>query len=254
MIDPINASIQGYARFKIARHEHNFPEGLREANDQIYSRGLTGFKDVLTLHGRGSRLLLRRHHDRFVAVVGTRRPCAEAYKAAFRIGRILAAQDYVVVSGLALGCDTAAFEGALSISGRCVGVLAHGLHMVYPWRNMGLAEKVLSKRGTLVSEYPPGTPVERKQFVHRDRVQAALACVVVVIQTSATGGTMHTVRTAQSLGRTVLVPFYSSSRNKPLNQELGKVIPDALVVRTPEDLIDHLQGSSNEHIRASENT
>lgn len=139
-----------------------------------------------------------------VAIVGTREPSdwgvrtARAFAAeAVRIGA-------VVVSGLAWGIDTAAHEETVSRRGRTWAILPSGLDLVVPESNRELATRIV-ERGCLISEYLPGTKARPTFFVERDRLQAALSRVVVVIETAMTGGTWHTIRAARALGVPVCV-------------------------------------------------
>jgi DNA processing protein len=129
-----------------------------------------------------------------VAVIGTRDPSPFGAVSAERLGALLASKGIVVVSGLALGCDTAAHLGCLQARGQTVAVLAHGLDRVYPKENRALADSILDYDGCLVSEYPPGTPPRGNFFVDRDRVQSGLSAAVIVVETDVKGGTMHTVK------------------------------------------------------------
>lgn len=139
-----------------------------------------------------------------VAVVGTRR-CTHAGRGVAReLGQALAASGVGVVSGLALGIDGAAHEGALAAMGAPpVGVVGSGLDVVYPRRHASLWERVAAA-GVLLSEWPLGTPPTAWRFPARNRLIAALCDVLVVVESHATGGAMHTVEAADRRGRTVL--------------------------------------------------
>lgn len=139
--------------------------------------------------------------DKSLAVVGTREPMSFGKEVAQRSGRSAAEAGYVIVSGLAHGCDTYAHEGCLEARGVGVAVLAHGLDRVYPAANRGLAERLLDSGGCLASEYPVGTTPVRSAFAERDRIQSGLSDGVLVIETDVGGGTMHTVRFARAQGR-----------------------------------------------------
>ena len=134
--------------------------------------------------------------QRSVAVVGTREPTPFGLRTATTFGRVFAEAGFVVVSGLALGCDTAAHMGCLEARGSTTAVVAHGLDRVYPRENTELAERIVANRGCVVSEYPPGQRPRAGYFVERDRLQSGLAAAVVVVETGIRGGTMHTVRHA----------------------------------------------------------
>jgi DNA processing protein len=141
------------------------------------------------------------HGQASVAVVGTREPTAYGAEVAARSGRTAAEEGFVVVSGLAHGCDTFGHEGCLERNGVGVAVMAHGLDKVYPAANRNLAERLLEAGGCLVSEYPLGSTPARTAFAERDRIQSGLAGGVLVIETDEKGGTMHTVRAARAQHR-----------------------------------------------------
>ncbi len=135
------------------------------------------------------------------AVIGTREPTEYGWKVAHRFGQRGAEAGCVVVSGLALGCDTAGHRGCLDAGGKTVAVLAHGLDRIYPKDSRGLADEILEGGGCWVSEYPPGMRAQRSYFVERDRIQSGLSSGVIVVETDVDGGTMHTARFAGEQGR-----------------------------------------------------
>lgn len=139
-----------------------------------------------------------------VAIVGTREPSQVGLQAGYRYGEIFAQNNFVVVSGLAKGCDTVGHKGCLDAEGITVAVLAHSLDLsIYPKVNISLAERILQNKGLLVSEYPLGTNVSKASFIQRDKWQAALVDGLVVVETGLKGGTMHTVQFAQELKRNI---------------------------------------------------
>lgn len=139
-----------------------------------------------------------------VAVVGTRRCTRYGRDCAARLGADLAAAGVRVVSGLALGVDGAAHAGALSAgNGPPVGVVGSGLDVVYPRRHAGLWRAVPAA-GVLLSEAPPGARPEPWRFPARNRLIAALADVVVVVESHAAGGSMLTVNEAVLRDRPVM--------------------------------------------------
>ena len=140
-----------------------------------------------------------------VAVVGTRRCSGYGTDVAIQLGRDLAAAGVVVVSGLALGIDAAAHGGALAVTDGAppLGVVGTGLDVVYPAANRALWRRVAST-GQLVSEMPPGAGPTRWCFPARNRIIAALAHVLVVVESHAGGGSMHTVTAALERDRPIL--------------------------------------------------
>ena len=139
-----------------------------------------------------------------VAMVGTRRCSPTGRSFATELGAGLAAAGVTVVSGLALGVDGAAHRGALTSGGAPpVGVVGSGLDVIYPKGNADLWEK-MAAAGTLITEAPLGAEPEAWRFPARNRLLAALADVVVVVESKEAGGSMHTVEQAIRRGVTVM--------------------------------------------------
>jgi DNA processing protein len=134
-----------------------------------------------------------------VALVGTRAPTRYGIGVAAQFGADLAAAGVSVVSGLALGIDGAAHEGACGAGAPPIGVVAGGLDHPYPRRHERLWERVASS-GVIVSESPVGVPTEKWRFPVRNRLLAALSDVVVVVESRHHGGSRHTVDAAIERG------------------------------------------------------
>ena len=134
-----------------------------------------------------------------VALVGTRAPTRYGIGVAAQFGADLAAAGVSVVSGLALGIDGAAHEGACGAGAPPIGVVAGGLDHPYPRRHERLWERVASS-GVIVSESPAGVPTEKWRFPVRNRLLAALSDVVVVVESRHHGGSRHTVDAAIERG------------------------------------------------------
>jgi DNA processing protein len=155
---------------------------------------------VLFSHGELATLDLAAR----VGVVGTRRCTRYGHDVARRLGGDLATAGVVVVSGLALGIDAAVHEGALAAGGAPpIGVIGSGHDVVYPRANRRLWRRV-AEAGALISEAPLGSPPEPWRFPARNRIIAALARVVVVVESHRAGGSMHTVEAAVTRSRPVL--------------------------------------------------
>lgn len=134
-----------------------------------------------------------------VAVIGTREPSGFGQKVGRRVSGILAKNGFSIISGLAIGCDTAGHLGALDAHASTVAVLASGVDIIYPKENQELAQRIVDSGGALLSEYEPGLRPQKSSFVERDRLQTGLSDGIVVVETDVQGGTMHAVRCAQKL-------------------------------------------------------
>lgn len=144
--------------------------------------------------------------DKSIAIIGTRDPSNHGVVTAARITKYFANRGWQIVSGLAIGIDSVAHETTLLEKGSTVAVLAHGLDTVYPRQNQSLAEKIVAMGGLLITEYSYGTPSFPANFVERDRIQAALARAVVMVQSDETGGSWHASRAALKYKRHLIVP------------------------------------------------
>lgn len=138
-----------------------------------------------------------------VAIVGTRRCTGTGAGFARELGRDLSVAGVAIVSGLALGIDGASHRGALDAGGRPIGVVGSGLDVVYPARHRDLWARVRAD-GLLLTEAPLGVRPAAWRFPARNRIIAGLADLVVVVESHATGGSMHTVREAAERGIQVM--------------------------------------------------
>ncbi|MSR45781.1 MAG: DNA-protecting protein DprA [Planctomycetes bacterium] len=181
-----NAAALGLAL--ISWHDPRYPRGLFD---------LVGPPALLYVRGRGQL-----PHDPAVTIVGSRASTARGRAFAADLGRSLAQRGAAVVSGLAIGIDQAAHEGALAAGGPCCAVLACGLDRIYPPGAVPLAAR-LEAHGTLVSEMPIGTPPYKDHFPRRNRLLAAWSCATLVVEADLRSGSLVTAHRALELGRSV---------------------------------------------------
>lgn len=130
-----------------------------------------------------------------VAIVGSRRCTRHGRDVAARFARELSEAGVQVVSGMALGIDGAAHRGALEGGSRTSAVLAHGIDRCFPTLHRGLRTQIES-RGTILTEYPPGTPAYKGHFVQRNRIIAGMCAAVIVVESRREGGAIRTARFA----------------------------------------------------------
>ncbi|MSR37178.1 MAG: DNA-protecting protein DprA [Gemmatimonadetes bacterium] len=166
-----------------------------------YPRSLLDLGDpppVVFLRGRAELLALPA-----VALVGSRRATGYGRRTSARLARGVARSGAVVLSGLALGVDGEAHRGALEVGGATVAVLGTGPDVIHPASHGRLFRSIL-ETGLVVSEFAPGTPPLAHHFPRRNRIMAALARVVVVVEAAARSGALITARHALDLGMDVL--------------------------------------------------
>jgi DNA processing protein len=165
-----------------------------------------------------------------VAVVGTRSATRYGSDVASDLGAGLAGSGVVVVSGLAAGIDASAHAGAVRVEGGAppVAVIATAVDIAYP-RSTAVLRDSVAANGAVVSELPPGEPAERWRFADRNRIMAALAHVVVVVECHRSGGALYTVRAAKQRGKNVMaVPgSVRSAASVGTNALLADGIPPA---------------------------
>lgn len=177
-------------------------------------------------------------HARGVAVVGSRSATPQALEDARRFARTLAAAGLTVVSGLALGVDGAAHEGALTERGGTVAVIGTGADLVYPAAHRPLAQQIAAQ-GAIVSEWPLGTPARSANFPQRNRVISALVEGVIVVEAAMRSGSLITARLANEMGRDVFA--LPGSIHAPLSRGCHRLIKEgAQLVETPEELLEAL--------------
>jgi len=138
----------------------------------------------------------------FLAVVGSRGPTAYGLRASENLGQGLARRGVGIVSGLARGIDAAAHWGCMEGRGFTVAVLGTGIDIVYPASNRKLFDEI-TKKGAVISEFPPGTPPEPRNFPIRNRVISGISRGVIVVEATMNSGSLITASVALEQGREV---------------------------------------------------
>lgn len=205
-----------------------YPAGLRKLNDMPLALYVDG--DISCLRGKV-----------IIAVVGTRKPCYESVAIARKISSDLAKAGAVVVSGGALGIDSAAHEGALEAKGKTVCVLGCGLGFDYLRDNEALRREI-SRNGALVTEYPPMTGASRRTFPARNRIISGMSHGVLVVEAGEKSGSLITAQRASEQARdvyaipgSILTTAYNGAN--ALIRDGAKAVAGARDILTPYSII-----------------
>ncbi len=236
-IDQVRVRARAAGLETVCRCDPAYPPALRE---------LAGPPAVLHVAGGLERLIGLVAEDP-VAIVGARRASPYGLEMARSLGRGLAAAGLTVVSGMALGIDSAAHTGALEAGGPTVAVLPTSADRPYPAGRRALHRRIVAG-GAAVSELGPGAAVRRWMFPARNRIIAALAAMTVVVEAGERSGALVTARLARGIGRPVgAVPGRVTTPQAAGPN--GLLAAGAGIVRGPQDVLDHLFGAGERTVR-----
>lgn len=173
-----------------------------------------------------------------IAMVGARKASAYGKWAAGEFSRQLVQFGIGIVSGLAFGVDTASHQGALDADGYTIGVLGCGIDQVYPAANRRMYQEIEAV-GTIISEYPPGTPPQKHFFPARNRIISGLSYGVFILEAGIKSGSLITAEFAMEQGKEIYA--LPGHINHGLSQGTNRLIQDgAKMVLKPEDIVDEL--------------
>ena len=176
------------------------------AEDYPASFAKIGAEAPALIHLLGNKELL--YNENTIAIIGSRNADEAGCNIAYQLAKDCALKGNVVVSGLALGCDTAAHQGCINANGRTIAVVASGLDIVHPKANASLQKEIISKGCLIISEQPFGVKANPARLYARNRLQAALAQKVIVVQCAVKSGTMNTVHFAHKYGCKIYAVTY----------------------------------------------
>ena len=171
-----------------------------------------------------------------MAIVGSRNPTPYGREIAFALARDLSAR-FAITSGLAIGIDATAHQGALHADGATLAVFGTGLDTIYPQRHHGLAADIVAQGGALVSEFPIATPPRRHHFPRRNRLISGLSVGTIVVEATLKSGSLITAYLAAEQNRDVFaVP---GSIHSPLSAGCHHLIQQgAKLVRSLADIVE----------------
>lgn len=216
----------------------DYPAALAQLSDAPSALFLRGNPEVLYLPQ--------------LAIVGSRHASRSGIDTTHQFARFLTSNGLTITSGLALGIDAAAHQGALSANGNTIAVLGTGLDRVYPARHRDLAHQI-AEQGLLISEYLPGTPPLPGNFPRRNRIIAALGLGTLVVEAALKSGSLITARLAAELGREVFA--IPGSIHAPQSRGCHALIRQgAKLVERGEHIIEELASSLGELAAQAEPT
>ncbi|WP_430785957.1 DNA-processing protein DprA [Virgibacillus flavescens] len=221
LIDEIKKDLEAYTILTIV--DEGYPAVLKTIKDP-----------PLVLYTIGDVTLLMQRPA--LSVIGTRFPSKNAIKKMKLILPVLIEMNWVIVSGMAMGIDSYAHQFALGNNGKTIAVLGGGFNHIYPKQNITLFDQ-LSKKGLVLSEYPPNQPPERFFFPERNRIISGLGFGTLVIEAKEKSGTLITVDQALDQGREV----YAVPDSPAIRESIGcnRMIQDgAKLVMQPDDIIE----------------
>ena len=179
-------------------------------------------------------------HPRKLAVVGSRNPTPQGAANARQFANAMGEAGLCIVSGLALGVDGAAHEGALEAGAPTLAIVGTGLDRVYPKSHRDLAHRIAAQGGALVSEYHLGTPPLPANFPQRNRIIAGLAQGTLVVEAAVQSGSLITARLAAEQGREVFA--IPGSIHAPQSRGCHTLIRQgAKLVESAQDILEDLQ-------------
>lgn len=180
-----------------------------------------------------------REEELRVAMVGSRKSTLYGHEAARKLAGELATMGITIVSGMAMGIDTKAHQGALDVGGRTVAVLGSGVDVCYPAQNRRLKENI-TRHGVVISEFPPGTTPIPQNFPQRNRIISGISLGTIVVEAMEKSGALITADFALEQGREVFaVP---GNINSPYSRGCNRLIKQgAKLVETVDDILEELE-------------
>lgn len=198
--------------------DDNYPKCFKDSYQPPY-----------VIYYEGSISLIKR--KKRTAIIGSRNYSEYGKSMALKIAKEFVANNHVIISGAAKGIDIIAQDEVLNNGGKTIAVIGSGLNIYYPFINKKSIENI-KKQGLVISEYPPDTKPKKQHFPMRNRLIAALANEVIVIEAKTRSGTLITVRHALDLGKDIYCIPYRVCDNSLCNELLKQ---GAYLIESYED-------------------
>lgn len=207
----------------IKKDDNNYPDKLlkiKEPPEQLYVLGDESLLNKMSL-----------------AIIGSRDCTEYGYRQAIRFSKEVAQQDICIVSGMAIGIDSAAHIGAKAEIGKTVAVLGSGFNNIFPKENEELFYEILEAGGCVISEYAPDVEADSENFPRRNRIVSGLSDGVLVVEARYRSGTSITARFAKQQGKKIFcIP---SNVDSTTGYGTGTLIKEgAKLVLSPQDILD----------------
>lgn len=216
-------------------------------NDDRYPKRLLEIKNYpKELYVVGNIELLKTKHT--IGIVGSRKCSEYGSKVAFEFAKEISENGICIISGMAIGIDGQAHNGALEKLGKTIAVLGCGFNHIYPKANEWLFHKILEKGGCIISEYPLNVEVDKKNFRKRNRIISGLSDSILVVEAQYRSGSSITVKYAKEEGKTIYaIPsnIYSSTGigTNIMIQEGAKLVID------PYEIVEDINIKNNPNDR-----
>lgn len=213
----------------ITLHSDEYPPLLKQISNP---------PPVLYIHGKPSLL-----KDPQLAIVGSRNPTQGGQTASYDFAYYLSKTGLCITSGLALGVDGNAHQGAINANGPTIAVIATGIDRVYPAKHRDLAHKIV-ENGAIISEFPIGTQPKAENFPRRNRIISGLSYGTLVVEAALQSGSLITARLAMEQNREIFA--IPGSIHNPLARGCHQLIRQgAKLVETAQDILEEMAGAIN---------
>ncbi len=200
-----------------------YPFGLRMIPDYpflIYYRGDINFD-----------------YEKSISIVGTRKPNSEGLKRTQVFTQVLTKNNYTIISGLALGVDSAAHYNCVVNNGKTIAVLGCGIDRIYPYINKELARMILDNGGGIISEYPPGIIPTRWNFPRRNRIIVGLSKSVLITQSPSKSGSLISAMLSTDYNRELFVVSPQEQCREKDGGNIELIFTGATEVNDPAQII-----------------